>query len=417
MLQFGAVDTIELHPGYVLVAALLVGIQAAMIVALLVSRARRRMTEARNSAMLRAIPDLMFLQTRDGVYLDYSAPEPQTLLVPPESFLGKNMRDILPPQLADRLAEAVARLFAGEEPVILEYPLQLPTGAVGRYEARLVRCGSDKFLSIVRDITERTRAADELATAQAEVLRVSKLATLGEFAGSIVHEMSQPLTAIIANAHACRVMVDRENVNAAAVREGLDDVVAAGESAREVVEHARQLFGRGGRTRESLDLRNVVNEACMLVAPTLAIGRITLERHTDDTLPAIRGDRVQLRQVVLNLVSNGIQAMERVDGERRLTIRTDRDGDGMLRLTVSDTGVGLDEIDPSQLFSASYTTKPNGMGWGLSISRLIVEAHGGMLTAAANEGGGASFAFTVPIEARAAHWNEPNAEHQTTLIT
>ena len=149
---------LEAHRWYFFIAALVVIAQGALIAALLASRARRRETEARSNAILRAVPDLMFLQTRSGIYLDYSAKDPSILLVPPAQFIGKSMHDILPAPLAQRFTEAIARLFDGQEPVVVEYDVVLPSGEIGHFEARLVRCEHDKFLSIVRDVTERKRA-------------------------------------------------------------------------------------------------------------------------------------------------------------------------------------------------------------------------------------------------------------------
>ena len=379
--------------------ALLVAAQAGWIVALLVSRTRRRRTEARNNAILRALPELMFVQTRDGVYVDYSAKDESLLFVPPSQFMGKKMRDILPPPLTAIFEEKFRRLFAGEEPVFVEYEVPLPSGETRVFEARCVRCESNKILSIVRDVTVEKRAIKELHNAQLELLRASKLATLGEFAASIAHELAQPLTAIMANSRASLRLLERESKDLAEVRRSLHDVLESSRVARDVIHHTRHLFGHGDPEQAPIDLASIVNEVCMMVSSTLAEHRIALEVQLDVNDGTIRGDRVQLRQVILNLISNGIQAMEELDGERtrRLTISAGVNPDRTARLTVSDTGIGLANVDREKIFSESYTTKPDGMGWGLSISRSIVEAHGGQLWAEPNEGGGASFSFTLPI--------------------
>jgi PAS domain S-box-containing protein len=379
--------------------ALLVAAQAGWIVALLVSRTRRRRTEARNNAILRALPDLMFVQTRDGVYVDYSAKDDALLFVPPSQFMGRNMRDILPPPLTALFEEKFKRLLAGEEPVFVEYEVPLPSGETGAFEARCVRCESNKILSIVRDVTVEKRAIKELHNAQLELLRASKLATLGEFAASIAHELAQPLTAIMANSRASLRLLERESKDLAEVRRSLHDVLESSRVARDVIHHTRHLFGHGDPEQAPIDLASIVNEVCMMVSSTLAEHRIALEVQLDVNDGTIRGDRIQLRQVILNLISNGIQAMEELEGERtrRLTISAGVNPDRTARLTVSDTGIGLANVDRERIFSESYTTKPDGMGWGLSISRSIVEAHGGHLWAEPNAGGGASFSFTLPI--------------------
>jgi PAS domain S-box-containing protein len=378
---------------------LLVVAQAATIAALLMSRARRRRTEARNNAILRALPDLMFVQTRDGVYVDYNARDESVLVVPPSQFLGRNMRDILPPSLTAMLEPKIRRLFAGEEPVVVEYEVPIPSGEVRQFEARLVRCESDKFLSIVRDITPQKQAAAALHNAQVELARASKLATLGEFAASIAHELAQPLTAIIANSRASLRLLERDSSDLGEVRRSLHDVLESSRVARDVIHHTRHLFGHGHPEQAPLDLADVVNEVCMMVSSTLVENRVALDVRLDVGERMIRGDRIQLRQVILNLISNGIQAMEQLDAEaaRRLTITATVNQNESARLTVSDTGVGLADVDRERIFSQSYSTKPDGMGWGLSISRSIIEAHGGRLWAEPNDGGGASFSFTLPL--------------------
>ncbi len=378
---------------------LIVAAQAGWIAALLVSRGRRRRTEARNNAILRAIPDLMFVQTRDGVYVDYNAKDESLLIVPPSQFLGRRMRDILPPPLAAMFEEKFRRLFDGEDPMIVEYEVPIPSGEVHTFEARIVRCESDKVLSIIRDITPQKQATAALHSAQVELARASKLATLGEFAASIAHELAQPLTAIIANSHASLRLLDRGENHIPEVRRSLHDVLESSRVARDVIHHTRHLFGHGDPEQSPLDLADIVNEVCTMVAATLVEHRIALDVRLDVGPRTILGDRVQLRQVVLNLISNGIQAMEASGREsgRRLTITSSVSPDATARITVSDTGVGLANVDRARLFSESYTTKPDGMGWGLSISRSIIEAHGGRLWAEPNDGGGASFSFTLPL--------------------
>ena len=519
--------SIEAHRWYILVATLVVIAQGALIAALLTSRARRRATEARNNAILRAIPDLMFLQTRSGVYLDYSARDPSILLVPPAKFIGRNMRDVLPPALIEMFTERIEQLFNGQEPVVAEYDVQLPSGDVGHFEARLVRCENDKFLSIVRDVTERKRhekaiheeqrrrtlanaaggvgvwdwdlvtddvyvdtelkallgyedkeigsnmdewrrlahpddldrvadiqsfigttptweleqrmihrdgsvrwflvrgsvtrdergvpirligtstditdrkrAAQALDRAQAELLRASKLATLGEFAGSITHELAQPLTAIIANSEACLRLLSNPGLDPSMLQESLNDVLTSGELARDVISHTRHLFSKGDPEGSSVSLNEILKDVSILLSPTLLAKNIVMTIETAPDLPKIRGDRVQLRQVVLNLMNNAVQAMEHLGPgrPRRLIINATVDENGNPNVAVQDTGVGLARVDRDRLFSAAYTTKPDGMGWGLSISKMIIEAHGGHLWAEANEDIGAIFAFTLPVE-------------------
>jgi signal transduction histidine kinase len=305
----------------------------------------------------------------------------------------------MPPPLTALFESRIRRLFAGEEPVIVEYEVPLPSGEARQFEARLVRCESDKFLSIVRDVTPQKQAAAALLNAQVELARASKLATLGEFAASIAHELAQPLTAIIANSRASLRLLERDSSDLGEVRRSLNDVLESSRVARDVIHHTRHLFSHGSPDQALVDLADVVNEVCTMVSSTLVEHHVALDVRLDVGQRMIYGDRIQLRQVILNLISNGIQAMEQLsaDASRRLTITASVSPEESARLTVSDTGVGLADVDHERLFSQSYTTKPDGMGWGLSISRSIIEAHGGRLWAEPNDGGGASFSFTLPL--------------------
>jgi PAS domain S-box-containing protein len=235
----------------------------------------------------------MFVMTRDGVYVDYNAKDESLLFVPPSRFLGRTMREILPPALSDVFEEKFRRLFAGEEPVLVEYEIPLPSGEVRCFEARVVRCESDKILSIIRDVTAQKRAQAELHNAQLELLRASKLATLGEFAASIAHELAQPLTAIIANSRASLRLLDRDTNDLAEVRRSLHDVLESSRVARDVIHHTRHLFGHGDPEQAPIDLAAIVNEVCMMVTSTLAaVGRQIRLRgdHACDVLADI-GER------------------------------------------------------------------------------------------------------------------------------
>jgi PAS domain S-box-containing protein len=520
----------EPYRWYIVAAIVLLVLQGAMIAAMVVQRSRRRDAEARDAAILRALPDMMFLQTRDGVYVDYHTPDDALLLIPPDAFMGRNMRDVLPANVAAHFEEEFRRLVPGQGPLVVEYALPAPEGE-RQYEAHIVACAGDRILSVVRDITERKRsetalgdsqvryalataaggvgvwdwnietneiytdpllkvtlgyedheighrmedwvrlihpddraiaqerAADHTAgkaaayevelrmlhrdgtirwflargsivrragmpvrvvgtstditerkkseqalhEAQTELMRVSRLTSLGEFAASIAHEVSQPLTAIVMNAKTCLRWLAAPSPDVNEIRAALWDVVDAGKRADEVIRRNRELFRHHTVSKAQLDVNQVIRETGVLAATRLHSSEVVLATKLAPSLPRIFADRVELQQVLLNLIMNGIDAMEGVDpGSRRIEIDSSLLNGGVVRVSVRDNGVGLAGVDMTRLFAPSYTTKANGTGVGLSISRSIVEAHGGHLWAEQNPDRGATFAFTLPVHSAAA---------------
>ena len=358
--------------------------------------------EARNSAILRAIPDLMFLLNKDGEYLDYYASDKTRLLLDPAQFLGRRMQDVLPPALAAMFKDAFARLATGETPIILDYGLEMADGD-RHYEARMVSCSGDQVLTVVRDMTERRRAEHTLHETQAELARVSRLTALGEFAASIAHEVRQPLTTITINAKTCLRWLNGVSPDLAEVRAALMDIVEAGQRADDVIGRNRELFNDHTVQKVPIDLNEVIGEVAVLARQRLQANRINLTTRVDGPLPLVNADRIQLQQVMLNLISNSIDAMEGSKANaREVGILASMAPDGMVKVAVSDTGVGLEGVDVRRMFMLSYTTKPRGTGVGLSISRAIVEAHAGELWAEQNDGGGATFFFTLPTRSTAA---------------
>jgi len=352
--------------------------------------------EARNRAIVGAIPDLMFLLTREGVYLDYYASDTSRLLLDPSQFLGRNMRDVLPPGLAAAFADCFARLASGQTPVMLEYTLPMADGD-RYYETRMVPCVESQVLAVVRDITERKRAEHTLGETQADLARVSRLTALGEFAASIAHEVRQPLTSIMINARACLRWLANGTPDLSEIKSALIDVVDAGQRADDVISRNRKLFNDRTVQKVALDFNEVVREAMVLTRQRLQANRVTITTSSTGVLPPVYADRVELQQVLLNLISNSIDAMEGIDpGAKEISICASLEAEGCLKVAVSDTGIGLAGVDMRRMFGLSYTTKPRGTGVGLSVSRAIIEAHGGELWAEQNDGAGATFFFTIP---------------------
>ncbi len=241
-------------------------------------------------------------------------------------------------------------------------------------------------------------AEKALREAQAELARVTRVTTLGELTASIAHEVNQPLAAVIANAEACLRWIDRETPDLAAARRSVEWAISDASRASEVVRGVRALANKTDIERVPLDVNDIVRGVIALVQRELISHRISLRTELAPAPPMILGDRVQLQQVIINLVMNGIEAMEPVmDRPRELVIRSRCDDAQRMLVSVTDCGVGISRDDADRLFKAFFTTKSGGMGMGLSICRSIVEAHGGRLSASRNEGPGATFQFVLPF--------------------
>jgi PAS domain S-box-containing protein len=251
-----------------------------------------------------------------------------------------------------------------------------------------------------RDVTDRKRAEEALVDAQVQLAHVTRVTTLGEVTASLAHEVNQPLAAIVNNANACLGILPKGR-ELDEVREALADIVSDGDRAGAIIERVRGLSKRSPPAKVPLRLADVVDDVVALIAAESASRRVAIRTHVKPDLPVVVGDRVQLQQVLLNLVVNGMDAMGTVaEGERLLEIRGRAEGqDGSpagARIIVADRGIGLERGREDSVFEAFYTTKPHGMGMGLAISRSIIEAHGGRLWAESNEGPGATFAFSLP---------------------
>lgn len=248
------------------------------------------------------------------------------------------------------------------------------------------------------EITERKRAELEAVRHREALAHLSRVTMLGELSGSLAHELNQPLTAILSNAQAAQRYLAKDTPDLAVVREILADIVAEDERAGEVIRRLRLLFRKGQVEQQALDANEVVLEVLKVVRSDLANHGVSVETALAPDLAPIRGDRVQVQQVLLNLVMNGCDAMAGNElRDRRLTVRTRSDGESALRIEVSDVGRGLPDGEPERVFERYFTTKPHGLGLGLSVCRSIVAAHGGSLGAANNDGRGATFHCILPL--------------------
>lgn len=393
----------ERYRGTLIAATALFLMQAGTIVGLLVYRKRRRESEERSSAILHAVPDLMFIQTRDGVYLDYHASDLSQLFVPPESFLGKKNRDVLPLDLSMLLESAFEKVALTQQPIRVEYSLKI-AGDDRRYEARITPYQRDRLLTVVRDVTDQERALVALRNTQEDLARASRLTALGEFAASIAHEVGQPLTAIVANAKACEAWLDGTQPRGADMKTALDEILEAGERAGDIIKRNRELFRHKRVERAPLEINDVIRQALAHARQRIEKADVSLELELGEDLPLVIGDRIELHQVLWNLIGNAIDAMDAMDATdgadvvKHLAIVTKETDGPAVEVLVKDTGIGFDGVDVDRIFTPSYTTKKDGTGFGLSISRSVVEAHGGVIRAARNKGAGTTFSFTIPAE-------------------
>jgi C4-dicarboxylate-specific signal transduction histidine kinase len=252
------------------------------------------------------------------------------------------------------------------------------------------------ILEINRDITERKRAEEALHKAQAELAHVTRVATLGEMTASISHEINQPLAAVVNNASACLRWLAASNLEEA--RQSAALVIADGHRAGEIIGRIRALAKKSPLRKDWLYINETILEVTALARSEVQRNRVSLETQLADDVPLILGDRIQLQQVILNLIINAIEAMSGVgEGPRELLVGSGKDELQGVRVTVRDSGPGLDPESIDHLFTAFFTTKPKGMGMGLAISRSIIEAHGGRLWAVPNDGPGATFQFTLDV--------------------
>ncbi|HEY0792465.1 MAG TPA: AAA family ATPase [Chthoniobacterales bacterium] len=328
----------------------------------------------------------------------------------PEEALGRKLQDLVLPddqrpgfdENASRIAaaqrvdsEMVRKRKNGErlDVSIVAAPVPLSDGQISTYV-------------IYRDITGRKEAEKELRRseadlrkAQAELAHVTRVTTMGELAASIAHEVNQPIAGVVINATACMrwlARVREESVNLAEAREALQRIIRDGSRAGEVIARIRALFKKTEAAKEPLDLNEVIREVVALARSEMEKRRVILGLELTPDLPAVLGDRVQLQQVMLNLILNAIEAMDAVEGRsRELVVGTQVRGQTEVRVTVRDSGPGLDAASLEKAFTAFHTTKPGGLGMGLSISRSIVENHAGRLWAIRNEGPGTTFQFTL----------------------
>jgi PAS domain S-box-containing protein len=320
--------------------------------------------------------------------------EPGTILT------NELARDLVHPE--DRhLHEAMIESASAGAEMDAHYRIVTPGGLVKHVHtiAHRLEDVTDRavYLGAVQDVSEAKAAEEALSKARADLARVSRAMALGALTASIAHEVNQPLAGIVANAATCQRMLAAHPPNVEGARATAERMIRDGNRAADVVQRLRGLFANKPPTLGSVDLNEAAAEVLALSSAELQSARVSVSTRFADGLPTIRGDRVQVQQVILNLVLNAADAMRDVDDRvRELTVSTTLDADACIRLSVRDVGLGIDPDNVERLFEAFHTTKASGMGVGLAVSRSIVESHEGRLWAEPNEGPGATFAFAIP---------------------
>ena len=347
------------------------------------------------------LPDLVSIIGRDYRYRRANPTYERVWRIPAEKVVGMHVGDVVGRETFDRVVKPnLDRCFAGEEVSFAEW-FDNPGGRkfwiVTYSPLKLESERVDAALAVARDLTEQTLASERLRDARIELAHVNRVATIGQLTSSIAHEVNQPIGALVTNAHAALRMLGAEPPDLKQAREALEDIIKDGRRASDVIRRIRALVRKAPAQTDELDINEVIAETIALARSEILRNGVSLETQLGSDLPSVRGDRVQLQQVIMNLVMNAVEAMSSMgEGTRELQIATDKDRDEHIAITVSDSGPMLEPQSLNRFFEAFYSTKPTGMGIGLSICRSIIEAHAGQIWASANEPCGATLHVTLP---------------------
>ncbi|HTX41010.1 MAG TPA: PAS domain S-box protein [Acidobacteriaceae bacterium] len=328
----------------------------------------------------------------------------------PDELLGRPLTTLMPPSVRARHASGFARYLATGEKRLNwqsyemrglrsngeEFPAEVSIGETDQKGQRV-------FTGFIRDISDKKRAEEErerLRRAQADLAHINRVSTMGQLTASLAHEIKQPIAAAVTNARACMRWLQREEPDLEEAREAISRFIRDVTRASEIVNRVGALFRRHDLRREPVDVNALIREMIELLDGEATRYSVFIRAELAEGLPEVIADRVGLQQVLMNLMVNGFEAMQGMNGGE-LVIRTCRNQEGRLAVSVADTGVGLQPEQAQRIFDAFYTTKREGTGMGLAVSRSIVESHGGHLCAVAHSGPGSTFQLTLPVDAGA----------------
>jgi PAS domain S-box-containing protein len=390
----------------IVAVTLLCMLEALLIVWLLINRHKRlQAEEAKNNlaAIVECSDDAILSETLEGTIISWNAGAEKMYGYSAGEIVGQHVSTLAPPDLKNEVFRILEQVGRGESVYHLEtarvtrdgrrIDVSLTISPI-RNERRVITGAS----TIARDITARKRAEVEALQQRAELAHLSRVTMLGELSGSLAHELNQPLTAILSNAQAAKRFLARDDVDLEEVRDILTDIVEQDKRAGEVIHRMRLLLKKGEVQQQPLDVNNAVREVLKLIRSDLVNQGVTTRTTLAPALPTVKGDRVQLQQVLLNLLMNACDGMNgNASADRQIIVRTElSDGEGV-RFSVSDRGTGIAPEELEHVFEPFFTTKINGLGLGLSVCRTIITAHGGKLWAANNPERGVTFHFTLPV--------------------
>ena len=360
--------------------------------------------EAHLRSILATVPDAMVVIDEKGTILSFSAAAEKMFGYREADIVGQNVRILMPSPDRERHDQYLVNyLTTGKRRIIgvgrvttalhrdgNTFPIELAVGEAWLGERRI-------FTGFIRDLTERQQTLLRLQDLQSELAHVGRVSEMGTLASSLAHELNQPLTAVASYCESARDLLDHEPdaETLAMVREALDEAAQQSVRAGQIVRRLRDFMSTGETERRVESLQRLINEANALALVGSREHGIDVQLELDPSADKVLVDRIQIQQVLVNLIRNAIDAM--MDSEvRSLSVRTQRDGDNLVRVTIEDTGSGISDSVAAQLFQPFVTSKQNGMGIGLSICRTIVEAHGGRIWFEPGSNGGTEFHFTVP---------------------